>query len=107
MRYDAIKSPELEHIAPKTPAGEEAAGYDKYDEEFINEYLECLGNYLLISKSQNCSIGNKPFSEKRASYIHLFQQREIQELTKEKKMWNKEKVNERHEKIVDYILKYL
>ena len=103
MRFDAIKSPELEHIAPRTPAGEESAGYDKYDEEFVNEYIDCLGNYLLISKSQNCSIGNKPFSEKRASYTHLFQQREIQEITKDKKIWNKDKINERHGRIVEYI----
>jgi len=107
MRFDAIKFPELEHIAPRTPAGEEAAGYDKYDDEFVNEYIDRLGNYLLISKSQNCSIGNKPFSEKRASYTHLFQQREIQEMTKDTKKWNKGKINERHEKIVGYIIKNL
>jgi hypothetical protein len=109
MRFDAIKSPELEHIAPRTPTNgvPVSAGYDNYDEEFINEYIDCLGNYLLISKSQNCSIGNKPFSEKRASYAHLFQQREIQKMTKDKKVWNKEKINERHSKIVDFILKNL
>jgi hypothetical protein len=107
IRFDAIKSPELEHIAPRTPAGEEAAGYDKYDDEFVNEYIDCLGNYLLLSKSQNCSIGNKPFPEKRDTYTHLFQQREIQEMTKDKKIWNKEKINERHTKIVDYIIKHL
>jgi hypothetical protein len=107
MRFSSIKSPELEHIAPRTPAGEEAAGYDKYDDEFVKKYIDCLGNYLLISKSQNCSIGNKPFSEKRASYTHLFQQREIQEMTKDKKLWNKDKINERHKKIVGYIIKHL
>jgi hypothetical protein len=107
MRFDAIKSPELEHIAPRTPAGEESDGYDKYDDEFVNEYIDCLGNYLLISKSQNCSIGNKPFSEKRASYTHLFQQREIKKMTKDKIIWNKEKINERHRRIVDYIIEAL
>jgi len=105
-RFDAITSPELEHIAPRTPSNGEpvSAGYDDYDEEFKNEYIDCLGNYLLISKSQNCSIGNTPFAEKRASYTHLFQQREVQEITKDKKKWNKEKINERHKKIVDFIV---
>jgi len=106
-RFNTIKSPELEHIAPKANPGDEAAGYDKYDKKFVNEYLDCLGNYLLISKSQNCSIGNLPFSKKRESYTHLFQQREIQEMTKEKKLWNKDKINERHEKIIDFIMKNL
>jgi len=107
MRYDAIKSPELEHIAPKTPDGEVADGYDKYDEEFVNEYLDCMGNYLLISKSHNSSIGNIPFADKWKSYTHLEQQREVKEMTKEKKVWNKEKINERHDKIINFIKKYL
>ncbi|GMO36031.1 MAG: DUF262 domain-containing protein [Termitinemataceae bacterium] len=108
IRFDAITYPELEHIAPQTPSDKpDKDGYCKYDENFINEYINCLGNYLLISKSQNCSIGNNPFSEKRASYTHLFQQREIQEMTKDKKVWNKAKIDERHERITDFVLKCL
>jgi len=45
---------------------------------------------LLLSKSHNCSVGNKPFADKRASYTHLEQQREIQELTKENPTWTRE-----------------
>jgi hypothetical protein len=108
-RFDDIESPELEHIAPQTPTNGEpvAAGYCKYDEQFVNQYIDCLGNYLLISKSHNCSIGNKPFSEKRASYTHLSQQREIQEMTTDKEFWNKEKINERHKRIVRYMMENL
>jgi hypothetical protein len=109
IRFDSIKSPELEHIAPQTPTNGKPveAGYCKYDEEFINGYIDCLGNYLLISKSQNCSIGNKPFSDKRASYTHLFQQREVQEMTKDKIIWDKDKINERHKRIVNFIIEEL
>ncbi len=105
-RFDSIENPELEHIAPQTPTnGEETAtGYCEYDEEFINQYIDCLGNYLLISKSHNCSVGNKPFSEKRSSYKHLAQQREIQNITTEKEIWNKEKISSRKDKIVKFIL---
>lgn len=109
IRFDTIISPELEHIAPRTPTNNEPVsfGYDDYDEEFKNEYIDCLGNYLLISKSQNCSIGNKPFPEKRDSYTHLFQQREVQELTKDKKVWNKDKINERHSRVIEFVIKFL
>jgi hypothetical protein len=109
MRFDSIKSPELEHIAPKTPPDNEpiSAGYGNYDEEFTNEYIDCLGNYLLISKVQNCSIGNKPFAEKWESYTHLFQQREVQEMTQDKKTWNKKKINGRLGRITDYIINNL
>ena len=105
-RFDKIVSPELEHIAPKTPTNGEpiAAGYCEYDEEFINQYIDCLGNYLLISKSHNCSVGNKPFSEKRNSYNHLEQQREIQKMTAESEIWDKEKISLRKDKIVKFIL---
>ncbi len=104
-RFDSIDSPELEHIAPKTPTTGEpiAAGYCAYDEEFLHQYIDCLGNYLLISKSHNCSVGNKAFADKRASYKHLAQQREIQEMTKDAVKWTKSEIDERHDKILIFL----
>jgi hypothetical protein len=101
-RFDYITSPELEHIAPQTENPEK--GYDTYDEEFINEHINSLGNYLLLSKSHNCSVGNKPFAEKRASYTHLEQQREIQEMTKDNQTWSRELIQKRKEKIIQYLM---
>lgn len=91
MRYSNIENPHLEHIAPITLKENEkiATGYCKYDEDFRENYLNSLGNYLLLSGSHNCSIGNKPFSEKLLTYTNLAQQREIVEMTSEKKSWNK------------------
>ena len=108
-RFDKISNPELEHIAPQTPKDGQpiATGYCEYDEEFKNQYIDCLGNYLLLSKFHNCSIGNKPFKEKRETYNHLFQQREIQEMTKESEIWDKEKIETRKEKIIKFILNEL
>lgn len=106
-RFDKIDSPELEHIAPQTPTKGEpvAAGYCKYDEEFTQQYIDCLGNYLLLSKSHNCSIGNKPFTDKRNTYNHLAQQREIQEMTEETQVWTKELIGKRKTKIIDFVLR--
>lgn len=101
-RFDTIDNPELEHIAPQTENPE--SGYDTYDEEFKNQYINCLGNYLLLSKSHNCSVGNRPFAEKRASYNHLEQQREIQEMTKDKPIWTREHIQKRKEKIINVIM---
>lgn len=105
-RFDKIENPELEHIAPQTPTNGEpvAAGYCEYDEEFKNQYIDCLGNYLLISKSHNCSVGNRPFIEKLNSYNHLSQQREIKEFTKKAQTWDKEKILLRKDKIVKFII---
>ena len=105
-RFDSIDSPELEHIAPQTPSngGPIPAGYCEYDEEFKNQYIDCLGNYLLISKSHNCSLSNDPFSKKRNSYNHLLQQREVQDMTSDEEIWNKEKIRLRKDKIVKFVL---
>jgi hypothetical protein len=105
-RFDKITSPELEHIAPQTPTNNEPveAGYCEYDDEFKREYIDCIGNYLLISKSHNCSVGNKPFEDKLASYTHLAQQREILNMTSGEKKWSKELIAKRKAKIISFIL---
>lgn len=105
IRFDSIADPELEHISPQTPTDGTPVetGYSEYDEEFMNQYVNCLGNYLLLSKSHNCSVGNRPFAEKRASYNHLAQQREIQDMTPDG-IWDKEKIAFRKEKLINFIL---
>jgi hypothetical protein len=104
MQIEQIESPELEHIAPQTPSDETpvAKGYCEYDEEFKNMYLDCIGNYLLISKSHNCSIGNVSFADKLSSYNVLAQQREIKEIAKDK--WDKDAIKKRHDKIVKFVV---
>lgn len=104
MQIEQIESSELEHIAPQTPSDETpvAKGYCEYDEEFKNMYLDCIGNYLLISKSHNCSIGNVSFADKLSSYNVLAQQREIKEIAKDK--WDKDAIKKRHDKIVKFVV---
>lgn len=105
-RFDKVVSPELEHIAPQTPTDGKpiAAGYCDYDEEFKEQYIDCLGNYLLLSKSHNCSVGNKPFVVKRSTYNHSEQQREIQKLTTENMIWTKEQIQNRKDKIISFLM---
>lgn len=102
IRYDSIVSPQLEHIAPQTENPE--SGYCEYDEDFRNHYLDCLGNYLLLSAHHNISIGNVPFEQKRASYNQLHQQQEVRDMTEMDKCWDKEKISKRKEKIVQFLL---
>jgi hypothetical protein len=105
-RFDKIVNPELEHISPQTPTDGKpvAAGYSRYTETFKEQFIDCLGNYLLLSKSHNCSIGNKPFADKRNSYNHLAQQREIQNMTSEETKWTREHIQGRKDKIVKFII---
>ena len=73
-----------------------------YDEEFYNCYLESLGNYLLLSGPHNISLSNSRFQIERESYTYLQQQLEVQKRTEHDLLWNKEKIQQRHSKLVDF-----
>lgn len=103
-RFDRIISPELEHIAPSTEPGSKPHGYDDYDDEFRNQYLDCLGNYLLLSKSHNCAVGNIPLDKKLATYTHNEQQREVKRLVPENGIWSKERIQTRKDKIISVLM---
>ncbi|MCI5182687.1 MAG: DUF262 domain-containing protein [Candidatus Electrothrix sp. AW1] len=103
-RFDRIINPELEHIAPTTEPESKPHGYDNYDDDFKNQYLNCLGNYLLLSKSHNCAIGNIPLAQKLATYTHNEQQREVRNLVPENGIWSKEIIQQRKDKIIGVIM---
>lgn len=103
-RFNKIEKPELEHIAPGTEPEQKPHGYDEYDEEFKNQYFDCLGNYLLLSKSHNCAIGNIPFAKKLETYTQNKQQSEIRKLVSGNGIWSKEVIEKRKEKIIRSII---
>ena len=109
----SIDNEQIEHISPQTPTDGEPLeiGYDitdegDYDEEFKNDYLNCIGNLMLISGSHNSSIGNRPFSEKLESYNLnplLKQQAEIKSFVdKANPKWGKQAIDDRQEKIIQF-----
>lgn len=104
IRYDKIENPHLEHISPQTENKEPANGYDVYDEEMRYQYIDCLGNYLLLSGPHNEALSNGPFKPKRDSYIQLLQQREIGDMTKEQCHWGKDQIRSRKKKIIKFLL---
>lgn len=114
-RKFSIENEQIEHISPQNPTNGEPieTGYDvddnnQYSEDFITSKLNCLGNLMLISGSHNASIGNKPFSEKLATYKQnplLNQQAEIEAFALvegEQSVWKSESIEKRHEKIVTF-----
>lgn len=108
FKLDDIKQPEIEHIAPQTETIKEsgkkqASGYDKYDKNFLEYYLNCIGNLVLISKSHNCSIGNEPFHKKIEDYQLIEQQKEIKNFASGDK-WDRNSIHKRREKIKNFVL---
>lgn len=101
-RFDRITTPELEHIAPSTEPTK-PHGYAKYDDEFRAQHLNCLGNYLLVSKSHNAAISNLPFQEKIKTYGHNNQQLELKEIGLNNKNWTRKLIQERKKRIIEAI----
>ena len=108
-----IKDDEIEHISPQTPiigGGYEVDENGKYSDEFEEDYLNCLGNLVIISKSHNCSIGNCKFEKKLNTYMKnpiLRQQTEIKEFISgdlENPIWDRAAIQRRHDKILEFAL---
>lgn len=86
---DLIARENIEHIAPQTPTDgdPQANGYGAYKDAVKPEngivsgdWMNCLGNLMLIAGAHNLSISNGPFKTKLASYGQgnlLNQQKEI------------------------------
>lgn len=113
-----IENEQIEHISPKKPTNGEPieTGYavdsnNEYSEEFISDYLNCIGNLMLISGSHNVAIGNRPFKDKIETYNKnplLNQQAEIKDFSiKENNeyVWKAESIDKRHEVIINFAMK--
>lgn len=112
---DVIKKESLEHIAPQTPKDEERAhGYGIYrdienPENGIEsgEWLNSIGNILLLSQSQNSSAGNKDLKEKLEIYKEenslIRQQQEIVTFMDDPNnpFWDKTCIERRGKHIID------
>jgi hypothetical protein len=111
---DFISNESIEHIAPQTPTDGKPveAGYGVYEDEetpekgiVSGEWMNSLGNLMLISQRHNSEIGNKPFSKKLKSYGDknlLHQQKEIVDFItdKDNPVWDVTAIEKRFDKIV-------
>lgn len=108
-----IEGESIEHISPQTEDGEWIeAGYEvdennHYSDKFKENYLNKLGNLMLISQSHNSQIGNKPFKNKLDSYNNnpiLKQQTEIKNFIEDidNPIWDTTAIDKRHKEILDF-----
>lgn len=88
----------IEHICPQHPDNEQ------YTEVFKENYLHLAGNLALLTQSQNSRFSNKSFPEKS----ELFQDTALSSYTeiREMKQWREKEIQERHEKISEFVKKY-
>lgn len=110
---DYISQKSIEHIAPQTENPEN--GYGAYEDEknpangiISGEWLNCLGNLLLIGQRQNSSLGNRPFCEKLHVYINdnlLWQQKEVEYFVENPAIWNAQSIERRQNHVVTTAMK--
>ena len=109
---DVISNESIEHIAPQTQSNPLENGYGIYEDienpsEGIvsGEWMNCVGNLMLMAGRQNSSLGNRSFSHKLQVYGKdnlLNQQKEIIEFVsdKENPIWNKTSIEKRFNRII-------
>ena len=111
-----IEGESIEHISPQTEPDEVVeSGYEIeitgfYSNDFRENYINKLGNLMLISQSHNSAIGNKPFAEKLRTYNDnplLRQQAQVKEFVKDesKPVWDSRAIDSRHKQMVEFAIK--
>lgn len=95
----------FERIAPYIGKGEKkAVGYCRYNKDFREHYLDCIGNLVLPNETYDNN-DDVPFKNKLVKYENssLAQQREIKDFVKNG-IWDKEAIKERRKKIENFVL---
>lgn len=116
---DFINNESIEHIAPQTkPEANDDNGYgtdvyeDKINGETIN-WVNSLGNLMLLAGSQNSQLGNRPLAVKVEVYKNsaLQHQREVADLIESESkngnlpiIWDKAAIMNRQDKIVRFAM---
>lgn len=112
---DVISNESIEHVAPQIQANPLENGYGVYEDKenprdgiVSGEWMNSIGNLMLMAGRQNSSLGNHPFSDKLQVYGRdnlLNQQKEIIEFItdKEHPVWDKSSIERRFNKIVSSV----
>lgn len=95
---------EIEHILPKKW---QDANFDDWDEESHKEYLEQIGNKILLPKKSNIAASNNFFAKKQEEYRKVEVIKEAKELgERDKKNWDKTDIDARNQKIYNGLVGY-
>jgi len=98
LNKDLYDNYTIEHIKPQTPES------GNYTDDFEKNHLHKAGNLSLLTQSQNSRFSNKSFEKK----LELFQDTTLisYKEIRDKSQWTENEINERHQKIVDFVRRY-
>ena len=88
----------IDHITPKNP------NFTEYSQEFINLWLNNIGNLVLMVWGSNSEKNNNNPVEKINLYdSDFYSHKEIRDMLKEKNSWGEEEIKERRNRIIAFI----
>jgi hypothetical protein len=92
----------IEHISPVNPKS------STYPEEFKNNWLNNIGNLVLMTKGKNSQLSNDAPVDKvdRLQNSTLLSQREVGEIIKKKGKWDQEEIKARQDEIIKFAKRY-
>lgn len=97
---DVSVSNTLDHITPQNP------NFTEYSDDFINEYLNNIGNLSLLTWGNNSSKGNQDPTNAHVMEMYnsiFYSQKEIYKTLKNERMWSKEQITARKERITQFV----
>lgn len=99
------KSLEVEHILPKAWQN---ANFKEWDKESHDEYLEQIGNKILLDRRSNSKCAENFFAQKQNIYKESKHLKEVADLgNREKNVWDKEDIKNRNQTIYKRLKTFL
>ncbi len=95
---------EVEHILPKQWQN---ANFDGWDKETHEEYLEQIGNKMLLEKKLNIKCKDSFFAKKQEEYKKSKLQEAKKLALREKNKWDKEDIEQRNKEIYEALKDFL
>ena len=96
---------EVEHILPKTWQN---TNFDEWNETSHSQYLEQIGNKILLNKLTNIKCANNFFSLKQEKYKESQNSQEVRDLgNRENKIWSKADIEARNKAIEQALKKFI
>jgi uncharacterized protein with ParB-like and HNH nuclease domain len=88
----------IEHIYPEK--------FNEYWDMIEEKYIKNIGNLVLLDKNINSKIGNKSFDDKKTIILAESTLITTKEVFKNNSFWNKEKILERREELIELLYKF-
>ena len=94
----------VEHILPEKPSQWGDTWYDDgQPTELHGKYVYRVGNLTLLNRSDNISISNKPFDDKRPVYLNENNPQITQDVG-DNADWSNVEIDDRSDEIITYIV---